>query len=204
MADGPGSKGIRSKTVRSDLREMLGQFNREVVRGSKPKQTTARLIFMSHGFDPAKKIIELHDMAIQAFNQGRGMGEAYDPGPQYLAIAAKMIETSSRLMYPGISPVKIKFDDAEENDSSPTDAKKYSATQVRDVILSDPFAAEKADAKEAQAQQEQEMNALMSASIAAIAKGEIDGLESILPTGKVELPVQEITPKVRKKAKKNE
>lgn len=193
-ATGGKGKQIANVGVKNDLRGLVQGLKSEA-KGAKISRETARSYLIARGVEPLEWMVKVFEHSINAFEMHRGAAEGYDPGPQYLAVAARMAEAMAKFSYPTMKAVAVKFADIEEENASSTiSAKKISPEKVREVILADPFASKMFDDENG----EKAMEEMHNAAVAAIAKGDMDILESkVLPVG----PEQkaEIIEKVKKK-----
>ena len=179
------SKHFKKKQVKSDIQELLEDFKARITKGSAGVRQSGRAVLLSRGIDPLDLMIKTYEMAMKAYETGRGLSDYSDPGPSYLAVCSRVAHDMSKFVYPTIKPVEAKFQDLEEASKDGISREALSSKDIREAILADPFAQEIADGGK---KQEEEMNALMNASIAAIATGEINRLESVLPGTPIETP----------------
>lgn len=93
-----------------------------------------RHILEARGIDLVKMQIDVYTKAMEAFDNRRGDNEKSDAGPAYLGVCNQAIGTLAKYAFPTMTAIKIEDIDNQINN------KVIDAVQIRQRILSDPFA----------------------------------------------------------------
>lgn len=99
-----------------------------------------KLELANKGINPIDMIKNIHDLALKAYNDGRGYGENGDSGTHYLAVALKAAHRLSEFYAPTIGPIRAEEARIMSDASEAKEVTKLDAARIRAAILADPFA----------------------------------------------------------------
>lgn len=107
--------------------------------GSPPKVIKKSSLIMRHhleqkGIDLVELQMQVFRKAMDAYDNQRGYLEKSDAGPAYLSVCNTAIATLAKYAFPSMTAIKLEEADKTVNE------KIIDATEVRNKILSDPFA----------------------------------------------------------------
>lgn len=124
---------VSVKTARPEVTQQLDWYINDYLK-PRTLPTTIKERCEKLGFDPLTQLILIQELAMKAFQEGRGYTDKGDAGAAYLGIAQKATEVILNKIAPNLQALKVDVTKSEE-----LPKKSISAKAALAALSSDPF-----------------------------------------------------------------